>query len=85
LGYGLPGICVDIHVHRITNRMGYLRTKDPDRTELVLRKILPRRHWIEINELLVTFGKAICRPLSPLCTQCPVATQCGRVGVGKFR
>ena len=85
LGYNLPGICVDIHVHRITNRWGYLCTKDPDRTEIELRKILPRRHWIEINDLLVTFGKTICRPLSPLCTQCPVSKRCRRVGVGRSR
>lgn len=85
LGYNLPGICVDIHVHRITNRWGYLRTKNPDSTELELRETLPRRHWIEINEHLVTFGQTICRPLSPHCTQCPVSKHCRRVGVGRFR
>ena len=64
------GICVDTHVHRITNRWGYIETKKPDETEFVLRKLLPRRYWIPINDLLVTFGQNICKPISPFCSRC---------------
>jgi len=84
-GFGLPGICVDIHVHRICNRWGYLRTKSPDATELVLREQLPREHWLAINGLLVTLGQNICLPVSPRCSLCPVAGPCARVGVGRSR
>ncbi len=85
LGYGLPGICVDIHVHRITNRLGWLRTVEPDRTEAVLRDRLPRRHWIPINETLVRHGQQVCKPVSPHCSSCPVAGDCPRVGVERSR
>lgn len=84
-GFGLPGICVDIHVHRITNRWGYLRTASPDATELALRERLPREHWIPINGLLVTLGQNICHPTSPRCSACPVAAHCARVGVERSR
>jgi endonuclease-3 len=84
-GFGLPGICVDIHVHRITNRWGYVRTKNPDATELVLRAILPPRHWLAINGLLVTLGQNICHPTSPRCSVCPVSWACARVGVTRSR
>jgi endonuclease-3 len=84
-GYGLPGICVDIHVHRITNRWGYVATKNPDATELALRAYLPRQHWIPINSLLVTLGQNICHPTSPRCSACPVADHCARVGVTRSR
>lgn len=84
-GYGLPGICVDIHVHRITNRWGYVQTKTPDATELELRARLPPEHWIEINRLLVTLGQNICHPTSPRCSVCPVAWACARVGVTRSR
>jgi endonuclease-3 len=84
-GFGLPGICVDIHVHRITNRWGYVRTKEPDATELALRAKLPPEHWIPINGLLVTLGQNICLPISPRCSACPVAGPCARVGVTKSR
>jgi endonuclease-3 len=84
-GFGLPGICVDIHVHRITNRWGYVATKNPDATELVLRDKLPREHWLTINGLLVTLGQNICLPISPRCSVCPVAEPCARVGVTKSR
>jgi len=83
--FGLPGICVDTHVHRITNRVGFVRTTTPDTTELVLRRRLPRRHWIPLNELLVAFGQNVCRPVSPHCSRCPVATGCRRVGVRHAR
>ncbi|MFV9503260.1 MAG: endonuclease III domain-containing protein [Oscillochloridaceae bacterium umkhey_bin13] len=84
-GFGLPGICVDIHVHRICNRWGYVQTRDPDRTELALRAQLPTEHWMAINMLLVTLGQNICHPTSPRCSQCPVAEACARVGVVRSR
>lgn len=80
-GFGVPAICVDTHVHRISNRLGYLKTKDPHDTEMVLRKKLPVKYWIEYNALLVTWGQNICQPISPLCSQCPVAKYCAKAGV----
>jgi len=85
LGYGKPGICVDTHVHRITNRWGLVATTSPDATETALRQILPRRYWIPINDLLVNYGKGICRPVSPLCSQCGLEGVCGRIGVERSR
>ncbi|HYA27905.1 MAG TPA: endonuclease III, partial [Acidobacteriota bacterium] len=81
LGYKKPGICVDTHVHRISNRWGYVRTKTPDKTESALRDKLPKKYWIEYNDLLVSFGQHLCRPLSPLCSQCPVARYCDQIDV----
>jgi endonuclease-3 len=83
--YGKPGICVDTHVHRITNRWGYVLTKTPEKTEIALRETLPARHWIEINDLLVAFGQTICQPVSPLCSRCPIARYCPRIGVTHSR
>lgn len=85
LGFGLPGICVDIHVHRICNRWGYVQTTDPDKTELALRAKLPPEHWISINSLLVTLGQNICTPTSPRCSNCPVADYCLQIGVTRRR
>jgi endonuclease-3 len=85
LGFGAPGICVDTHVHRITNRWGYVRTATPNDTETALRKKLPPRHWIEINDLLVAFGQHLCRPISPHCSRCPIARYCPRRGVTSSR
>ena len=85
LGYRKPGICVDTHVHRISNRWGYLRTKNPKETEFALREKLPKQYWIEYNDLLVTFGQHLCRPISPICSTCPVAKYCDKVGVGISR
>ena len=85
LGYGLPGICVDIHVHRITNRWGYVTTRSADQTEMVLREILPPEYWIEFNDLLVCFGQNCCLPVSPVCSVCRLISWCGRVGVGRSR
>jgi len=85
LGYGIPGICVDTHVHRISNRTGWVRTRDPAGTEKALMEVLPRRHWIAINELLVRFGQSICTPVSPRCSVCPVTAWCSRVGVARSR
>lgn len=85
LGYGKPGICVDTHVHRITNRWGYVKTKTPFETEFALRKKLPRRYWLSINDLLVTYGQNICNPVSPKCSICKLYWFCKRVGVKKHR
>jgi endonuclease-3 len=81
LGYRKPGICVDTHVHRISNRWGYVRTKNPKETEFALRAKLPKQYWLEYNDLLVTFGQHLCRPISPMCSQCSVKRYCARVGV----
>ncbi|MGA2643059.1 MAG: endonuclease III [Spirochaetia bacterium] len=85
LGFGLPGICVDTHVHRISNRMGWVTTRTPERTERALMEVLPERYWIGVNELLVRYGQAVCTPISPWCSVCPAARFCERVGVGKSR
>lgn len=85
LGFGKDGICVDTHVHRICNRWGYVQTKTPEETEFALRKKLPRRYWLAINDLLVTFGQNLCTPVSPKCSSCPLAKMCDRVGVRKSR
>ena len=81
LGYNKPGICVDTHVHRISNRWGYVKTATPEKTETTLRQKLPKQYWIEYNDLLVSFGQHLCRPISPLCSQCPVAKYCSQIGV----
>jgi endonuclease-3 len=85
LGFGKPGICVDTHVHRIANRWGYIRTKTPEETEFTLRRKLPAEYWIPINDWLVAFGQNLCKPVSPLCSQCPVRNSCARRGVGTSR
>lgn len=85
MGFGLPGICVDTHVHRICNRWGYVETRNPDQTEQVLRQILPQEYWIPINGLLVTLGQNVCHPTSPKCSNCPVDEYCARVGVKRSR
>jgi endonuclease III len=84
-GYGKPGICVDTHVHRISNIWGYVRTKNAAATETALRAKLPRRYWNEYNDLLVSFGQTVCRPASPRCSECPVAPMCPRIGVVRRR
>ena len=81
MGYGKPGICVDTHVHRIMNRIGYVSTSTPNETEYALRKKLPTEYWIEINDLLVTYGQNVCKPISPLCSQCAIHQHCRRIGV----
>ncbi len=85
LGFRIPAICVDTHVHRIANRMGWISTNKPDDSERELTRILPVDYWIPINELLVLYGQQICTPLSPRCSLCPVVTSCRRVGVDKYR
>lgn len=85
LAFDGMGICVDTHVHRIANRWGYVETDTPEQTEHALREKLPKKHWQRINELLVGFGQTICKPLSPMCSQCPVDKHCPRIGVDKHR
>jgi len=80
-----PAICVDVHVHRICNRLGYVKTKTPHETEMVLREKLPKRHWMTFNTILVMFGQNLCRPTSPKCSICPVYDECNRVGVTRSR
>lgn len=82
LGYEKMGICVDTHVHRISNRWGYVKTSTPDATEMVLREKLPKKYWMQYNEFLVSFGQNICKPISPLCSQCCVSGPCEKIGVG---
>lgn len=85
LGFGGPGLCVDTHVHRISNRLGYVRTNSPEETEFALRAKLPPSYWSRYNTLLVAFGQNTCRPVSPLCSRCEVTAYCDRVGVAKSR
>ena len=85
LGYQKPGICVDTHVHRITNRWGYVKTKNPYETEFALREKLPPEYWLTINDLLVTYGQNVCVPVSPKCSVCPVQMYCRKVGVTRHR
>jgi endonuclease-3 len=85
LGYGLPGICVDTHVHRISNRLGWVRTRTPLETEKALEARLPRRYWIPVNGLLVAFGQRTCTPQSPRCSACPIRAHCARTGVTRSR
>ena len=75
-GFNEPAICVDVHVHRIFNRLGYLKTKTPEETEFVLREKLPIKHWIDINSLLVTHGQNVCKPIKPMCEVCPIKDYC---------
>jgi endonuclease-3 len=85
LGFGIPAICVDTHVHRISNRLGLVTTKTPEQTERALNEVLPRDLWIPINDLLVTFGQNRCHPTSPKCTGCPLDDLCPRIGVTRHR
>ena len=80
-GFGKLGVCVDTHVHRISNRLGYVHTKTPEETEMALRKKLPEKYWIEFNALLVTWGQNVCKPISPLCSRCGIRRLCKREGV----
>ncbi len=85
LAHHKAGICVDTHVHRITNRWGYVKTKTPHETEQALRAKLPNKYWITINTILVLHGQNICKPISPFCSRCPVFKCCDRIGVTKTR
>ena len=79
LGFGEPAICVDVHVHRIFNRLGYIKTKNPEETEFALREKLPKKYWIPINTLLVTHGQNVCKPIKPQCEVCPISKYCAKV------
>ncbi len=85
LGFGIDAICVDTHVHRISNRCGWITTKTPEESEKALEQIMPRKYWISLNELLVTYGQQICTPLSPRCSECPLRDNCPRHGVTRNR
>lgn len=85
IGYGKPGICVDIHVHRISNRWGYIKTKTPEESEQALRRTLPKQYWIIYNDLLVPYGQNLCLPVSPLCSTCKLTELCDRAGVTRSR
>ena len=78
-GFNKPAICVDVHVHRIFNRLGYIKTKTPEETEFALRKKLPHKHWIDINTLIVTHGQNVCKPQKPNCKDCPIAEYCAKI------
>lgn len=79
LGFNKPAICVDVHVHRIFNRLGYIKTKTPEETEFALREKLPQKYWIDINTLLVTHGQNVCKPIKPKCSECPIAGYCAKI------
>lgn len=85
LAFGGAGVCVDVHVHRISNRLGYVQTRTPEQTEMALRAKLPRRYWHIFNTLLVGHGQKTCRPVSPFCSRCPVFRYCDRIGVTESR
>ncbi|MGC9975555.1 MAG: endonuclease III [Syntrophales bacterium] len=85
LGYNKEGLCVDTHVHRISNRLGYVKTKTPEETEYALRRKLPSKYWLRYNTLMVAFGRHICVPISPFCSRCPVFAFCDRVNVVRSR
>jgi endonuclease-3 len=84
-GFGIDAVCVDIHVHRICNRIGLVKTKNPNETEFALRKTLPKRYWIDFNEILVAFGQKICCPVSPYCSKCPLDNYCKKMNINKRR
>jgi len=83
VGFGRPAVAVDVHVHRVTNRWGYVATATPEATMIALEEKLPERYWIEINERLVPFGKHVCTGPSPRCSQCPLLSMCLQVGVDR--
>lgn len=85
VGYKKYGICVDTHVHRISNRWGLVKTQMPDETETALRKVLPQKYWITFNDILVTYGQNLCVPISPFCSKCKIRPYCPRIGVTTFR
>ncbi len=85
LGFGIEAICVDCHVHKIANRMGWVSTKTPEQTEVALQSVMPRRFWIPLNELLVIYGQLICTSISPWCSRCPQQQTCPKAGVERSR
>lgn len=85
LSYNIPAICVDTHVHRISNRLGWTKTKEPQQTEYALMEIVPKDYWIKLNTILVAFGQNICLPVSPYCTKCRVEVFCKKAGIKRWR
>jgi endonuclease-3 len=85
VAFGVPAICVDVHVHRICNRFGLIKTKTPEQTEAALQKLLDKKYWTEWNSLVVTWGQQVCTPVSPRCSTCALANLCKRVGVMRAR
>ena len=85
LGFGIDAICVDCHVHQIANRMNWVSTKTAEQTEIALQKVMSKRFWIPLNELLVRYGQLICTPISPICSKCPKEESCPKVGVQRSR
>jgi len=85
LAFGIDAICVDVHVHRIPNRLGWIDTKTPEESEQALEALWPQKYWMEANQLLVSFGQTVCTPLSPRCSTCPFRGDCKRKGVQKTR
>ena len=81
VAFNKPAVCVDVHVHRICNRLGYVKTKTPFETEMKLREILPVKYWTTFNSYLVSFGQNICHPVNPRCNECPLYNYCRRIGV----
>jgi len=85
VGFKKPGMCVDTHVHKITNRLGYVKTRNPFETEMALRKKLPLKYWESFNSMLVAFGQNTCRPVSPWCSKCVIKQYCNKIGVTSSR
>ncbi len=85
VGFKKPAMAIDVHCHRIFNRLGYIKTKNPYETEMILRNKLPKKYWEKINSLFVAFGQHLCRPVSPYCSKCPIIDYCNQVGVDKKR
>lgn len=85
LGFGIDAICVDCHVHQISNRLGWIETKTPEESEKALQPVMPRRFWIPLNELLVSYGQEVCTSVSPKCSMCPENRNCPKVGVTRSR
>ncbi|MEM4264018.1 MAG: endonuclease III [Candidatus Woesearchaeota archaeon] len=79
--FGLSAIPVDTHVHRVSNRLGWVKTKTPEQTERALEQLVPRKYWTNVNELLVTHGQTICAPITPKCSICPIRKYCKHIGV----
>ena len=85
LGFGIDAICVDCHVHQISNRLGWIETKTPEESEKALQPVMPRRFWMPLNELLVSYGQEVCTSVSPKCSMCPENRSCPKVGVTRSR
>lgn len=85
LGFKQDSICVDIHVHRISNRLGWVKTKSPDDTEFALKELIPVKYWQMLNDYMVSYGQMVCRPTSPFCSKCGLSDVCAKVGVGRSR